>query len=188
LARARAKNEGAARKRYVDVLQRSLGCICREIWITRTTLEERDAFVLTTSMFPVALKRENGAGILLSAQQRFRYVPDPAHRGEVKCQTLQYIYTIAAEADPDRELLEWHWHPDVRLEPHLHLHATDLHLGELDKYHIPTGRVSFEEVARFLIKDLGVPGRGKWEKVLAESQTIFEMYRTWPAPPRIDGE
>jgi hypothetical protein len=50
----------------------------------------------------------------------------------------------------------------------------------LSKLHIPTGRVSFEEVVRFLVEELRVvPIRADWREIVADSEVRFREYRTW---------
>jgi hypothetical protein len=50
----------------------------------------------------------------------------------------------------------------------------------LKNLHIPTSRVSFEEIVRFLIEELRViPTRDDWEDVIGETETRFREFRTW---------
>jgi hypothetical protein len=61
----------------------------------------------------------------------------------------------------------WHWHPTRTPQkpyPHLHVRSEHRLLGlALKNLHMPTGRVSFEEVVRFLIDELRVvPTRTDW--------------------------
>jgi hypothetical protein len=50
----------------------------------------------------------------------------------------------------------------------------------MSRLHIPTGRVSFEQVVRFLVDDLEVvPQRHDWRDVIAESEERFRAFRTW---------
>ena len=47
---------------------------------------------------------------------------------------------------------------------------------DLNKVHVPTGRVPFEEVLRFLFTDLGVPPRRRdWATLLAISEEKFHL-------------
>jgi len=54
--------------------------------------------------------------------------------------------------------MSWHWHPLTtpgRSDPHTHVRSDNVGLPGLRELHIPSGRVAFEEVAYFLIADLG---------------------------------
>jgi len=134
-----------------------------------------------------ALCRGEGALLLFSANQRFELVKHQKFIGEWKAQTNGYIYRISLEmpdgAEP-HELLRWDWHPRTtpdRPQPHLHVGAEEPDLGVmLPRLHIPTGRVSFEEVVRLLIAELGAQqNRDDWEVVLKDSEDRFRAFRTW---------
>lgn len=63
---------------------------------------------------------------------------------------------VTADEDLGDELVSWHWHPNSRRDPHLHVYGQHEASGPLGKLHLPTGRVSFEAVVRCLILDWGV--------------------------------
>jgi hypothetical protein len=55
-----------------------------------------------------------------------------------------------------------------------------------EKLHIPSGRVAFEDVIRFLIEEVAViPKLDDWQAVLADALEAFVEHRTWSgsAPP-----
>jgi hypothetical protein len=119
----------------------------------------------------------------------FTIVDDTRYPGENKASTLAYIYSIQLDEQPvdqaDPEVIAWHWHPRTtpdRPTPHVHVRVDHDQLqGTLSKMHLPTGRVSFEEVIRFLIDDLDViPARpGDWEALVRDSEDRFRAFRTW---------
>lgn len=65
---------------------------------------------------------------------------------------------------------------------HLHIPVTLEGTGECpalncERLHLPTGWVMFEELIRFLIKELGVRSRtNQWDRILRESE---ELFREW---------
>lgn len=99
-----------------------------------------------------------------------------------KVQTDAYRYRLVVDAS---ESLLFHWHPEGRSSfdrPHLHVGNRELakHALLSGKAHVPTARVSLEEVVNFLIQDLGVPPATKdWESRLLSSAEIFRRYRSW---------
>jgi hypothetical protein len=99
-------------------------------------------------------------------------------RREWKVKTEGYTYRL--DDEDGRELLAYHWHPwTPPTFPHLHLKRATTR-PELQKAHIPTGRVSIEHVVRHLISDWSVPPRREdWESVLDENERLFTTYRTW---------
>jgi hypothetical protein len=184
LARQPAKSAKAAQQRYLDVLQSSLTCLSSSaVWYAAPPLSGRgQGRALAVSQDPIGVKRKKGAAAtVLFASQRFDI---QQLDGEWKVKTLEYIYRVATKNEPDGEYIAWHWHPLTtpdRSAPHLHVATKHAVLGAaLRKLHVPTGRVSFEEVARFLITDLGVTAaRNDWRQVLEDAESRFRTYRTW---------
>jgi hypothetical protein len=121
----------------------------------------------------------------LEASQRFELVPDHRFEGEWKSKTLAYIYAIrdSHASGDEAEVISWHWHPlttPQRPDPHVHVRADHPSLPGTRSLHIPSGRVAFEEVAYFLISDLGcTPARADWNDILQDTLTRFRTYRTW---------
>ena len=62
--------------------------------------------------------------------------------------------------DQRREIVRWHYHPDSHPDPHIHAVGID--------GHIPSGRVIFESVVRYMIQELTVEQkRADWDEILA---------------------
>ena len=84
----------------------------------------------------------------------------------------------SSSASHGRELAGWHWHPGGSSpwrQPHLHVAG-----GRFGECHLPTGRVSLEEVLRLLLAELDVrPLRDDWPAVLDEVEAAFREWRTW---------
>jgi hypothetical protein len=69
------------------------------------------------------------------------------------------------------EIVAYHWHPGRRSPidfPHLHLGAgSGIGREELQKAHVPTGRVDLEDVLLMAIREFGVrPRREDWARIL----------------------
>lgn len=86
-------------------------------------------------------------------------------------------YRYAINSDQARgELFSWHW--DTRgvswcSWPHLHARVW---LAD----HLPTGRVAFEQVVRWLILEAKIsPLRPDWENVLERNEQDWRDRRTW---------
>jgi hypothetical protein len=95
--------------------------------------------------------------------------------------TQQYIYNVADTPDTHGYMFAWHWHPPLgRPECHIHANAEMSNGMKLDKKHLPTARVSLEDVLRFLMSECDVvPARDDWARVLDDTQQRHEKYRTW---------
>jgi len=109
--------------------------------------------------------------LFFEATQLFRFRYDLSRR-EWRCCTLAYSYSLAEDAQLAKECIAWHWHPGTSREPHVHVRTEHPALGRLARLHLPTARVSFESVVRFLIGDLGVECRAGegWSERLAEAE------------------
>jgi hypothetical protein len=94
--------------------------------------------------------------------------------GEFRVHTDRYIYQVFPEPEMTERWLEWHWHPPDVPRPHLHVG------GEWGKFHLPTGRVTFEIVAEFLISELNVtPQREDWQSRLNSAHEQHLEFRSW---------
>lgn len=192
MAREPARTAYEAEQRYIRIISRPLTCITNAIWFASHPLrgadEERTLLVSrATDGSPIRLRRADGPPVHLTAYQRFQLVPDTRWSpDEWKASSRQYGYDIW-EPMPDGRLkpvIQWHWHPASGNtdEPHIHVRAGEEICGrETRKLHIPSERVAFESVVRFLIVDLGVvPLRADWEALIEGALAAFVRFRTWP--------
>lgn len=174
-----ARNESAALARYVEVLQSSLKVVTKAIWTADVDRGRLGPHTLRLSENPLRLARATGDPIYLGASHRFEFERSGRFPGEWRVHSLQYIYTLGYGNRLDDAFVAWHWHPDKRTECHMHVYAEHEDAGSLGHMHLPTRRVSFEEVLRFAIADLGVRASDNWERVLADSQSLFDEYGSW---------
>jgi hypothetical protein len=178
-----ARTRAQALHRYQEVLQGSLSTLHDAVWrVGQPPRGGGDAYVLLTSADPLPLRRGNDRPPLyLSASQEFTYYREEG--GEWRIRTLAYNYGIVLTEDLAGELFLWHWHPATRPGPHLHSVTEHPEEGPVRKLHLPTDRVSFEQVARFLIEELGVePNREDWNDRLTEAEERYRQHRSWPGP------
>lgn len=174
-----ARNESAALARYVEVLQQSLKVVTKAIWTADVDRGRLGPHTLRLSDNPLRLPRESGDPVYLGASHRFEFERSGKFPGEWRVHSLQYIYTLGYGNHLDDAFVAWHWHPDVRRECHIHAYVEHTDAGYLGEMHLPTRRVSFEEVLRFAIVDLGVRAAPNWERVLDESESLFDEYGSW---------
>jgi hypothetical protein len=125
-----------------------------------------------------------GRGIWLRATMNYKVVRTEVRHWRVH--TEAYLYAVGSEAG---ELLSWHWHPrgnSPAQEPHMHPgFAVLLPEGVISPgAHLPTARMSFEDVISTLITEVGVePMHDDWQSRLAHGRDIFELNRTWAVRP-----
>ncbi len=103
----------------------------------------------------------------------YRVGSDFKGRGLWEAAVAAYSYLLN---DRDhKEILAYHWHPDTRNSvdfPHMHLGAgTGMARRELFRAHLPTGRITLEDMVRLTIIEFGVqPYRDDWREVLAANE------------------
>lgn len=196
MARQPARTEHEARHRYIDFLGLPLKCITKAIWVATPPLAPpQGEWSLHISGKkggdPIRLRRDDDSLIYLTALQRFR--PRQDETGAWRMRTLEYNYTVW-EALPDRSLkpvLQWHFHPSTGTTsdtPHLHVRTSEFLCGlTTRRLHIPTERVAFEVVVRFLIEEMAVkPTRKDWSDVIDEALEAFVKHRSWTTKPTPD--
>lgn len=145
------------------------------------TTDKPHALVLGDGL-PQRLRGDTDLSLVIRQAYYVVKVEDP-DRGPWKVSTAEYNYNFR-DAD-NRVVIAYHWHPQERQKvrrPHLHLdQGAGVGRQDLHRTHIPTGRVSIEDVIRFAITELGVePLRDDWEQVLESAQSVHETWRTWP--------
>lgn len=180
-----------ARERYTEYLQRSLGCITKAVWAVGPAVRGRPDLEWVLSLpnggRPIRVPLEAGGHLLLSASQRFVLVDDRRYPGEYKTSTREYIYKVSegSQAASQQPVFEWHWHPSRGpAYPHVHAHppvAAEIWGEDMGRRHLPSGRVSLEEVIEFLLVDLhAVPVADDWRERLDEALRAFRSWQTWP--------
>lgn len=140
----------------------------------------REHLLLPDQGEPVKLAGPRSLGLL--SRFEYRVVRAEGKRGPWKVQTTGYSHTLEDEAG--QEIITYQWHPGGSSAinfPHLHIErGIGASLGEVHKYHIPTGRVSFEDVLKLAIREFKVePQRDDWPEILHATQAAFEAWRTW---------
>lgn len=185
-----AKTEKEARQAYEADMRKILSCVADvnaitkwsdrfNCWILSTTLRGIDFEAIGSSdeiTEFLTLRTDNGKKIYFEVDHQILVVKE---QDGFRVSTRKYVYAIWET--PEKDLFGWHYHPgnDGINFPHVHIHNDHL----LQGMHIPSGRVSLEDVIRFLIIELKVsPDKRRkedWEKVLAETGAKFEAIKTW---------
>ena len=166
-------------------LQRAIGCVANPSVVFWA--QSSDGY---TPGLQHVLSFNDGEPVFFRGKRRIglssffwhRVVRAEGERGEWKIRTTAYYHTL--EDENRQEIIAYHWHPEQPGPisfPHLHLGiGIGAELGEIYKAHIPTGRVSLEDVIWLAIRDFGVePQRDDWQEVLSETRERFEQWRTW---------
>lgn len=172
-------NPSAAYEAFHHPLQQDVSCVTPDVLMTstggRSTIDRIHSLSLADGR---ALITGDGLQLEVGLQYSIIKTGDTGKMA-YRCTTKSYAYSIL-DGD-DKRLYDWHWHPFGKsnfYEPHAHTYSTDPLLPP--RAHIPTGRVSLEQVIRFVIDQLGVePLRNDWDSVLSLNEGLFELHRSW---------
>lgn len=149
-------------------LQRSISCVTPSVVVVQSAkgyaVGSMHALVLG-SPEPARLP---GSGVALSIRVYAR-VAERVREAPWRADLASYFYTLRDLEG--QEVVAYHWHPESRSPmtfPHLHLGAgARVGREELQKVHLPTGRVELEDVLLMTIREFGVkPRRDDWREIL----------------------
>jgi len=174
-----ARNDAEAKRRLLGVLNRSLSAVCNEaIWLVSPG---GDGVFTALTAPPIVPLRVDEEKLWLRSTLQFSYVDDLRFGGrERKASTHFYAHTVGETDRLKPQLYSWEWASSEPTYPHLHLRRADPAFHGLGKLHIPTGRVFYEDVLRFLIAEHGVePAREDWQKALDDSFRRVSNYASW---------
>jgi len=161
---------------FMQPLQLSLSCITDAV-LNYRSYSNKDY----PSQEPLPLTINNGYSVpllvdddlFLSFRMFYRVDFDSTGCGSWEAAVAAYSYLLN---DRDhQEILSYHWHPDTPNSvgfPHMHLGAgTGMARRELFRAHLPTGRITLEDMVRLTIIEFGVqPYRDDWREVLAANE------------------
>jgi hypothetical protein len=187
-----ARSDSEARSRYLHFLNRSLQCVTSSaVWHAGKGADAEEWVAFTVPR--VVELRRVGSPLYFSATQTFHYADHPDYPGERKVSTDEYAYTLGQDPDFRSEMFSWHWQPSPRGHPDPHLHVGYRMDGEprSTKWHVPSGRVAFEQVLVFAINELGVETSGDRAEAMAtldDSLRRFRRYASWGVDSRPDDE
>jgi len=156
---------------FAQVFQNTAACICSVPfnYPAAKPLDATQALVLGGGdEVPI------GDGLYLTAGHY--YTVTEAERGEFAIRTGGYFYGVASDEEGG-ELVCWHWHQGMTSWCQWpHLHARTPRHGD----HIPTARVAFEQVVRWLIVEADLPAlRHDWAEVLDANEEDWRSRRSW---------
>jgi hypothetical protein len=186
-----------ANKAFSKTIQKALSTLTASQWQVLNHPEKGGLVRLYTLMPPLVLKNNAGKSLYKLTAYIVTEAMEMDDGSGKRVKTREYIYQIASNAD-GKALYEFHWHPEkidrATLEPakrkvadktpfpfpHAHVRAKDSRFVDLNKRHIPSGRIAFEDVIAFLISDCGVkPNRQDWQKTVLETRKHFDKTRNW---------
>jgi hypothetical protein len=172
------RTEREAEQAFLDPLIKALSCIARAKF---RTFQKNGSKLL----FLEGVELKGAWNLTLEVTHYYRLLSNasaPAAE-RYRVSTLSYYYTFFEELEAP-ELISYQWHPEGNsdfLGPHLHIGSGAGVPPWLAKCHLPSGRVSFEQIVLLAIEGFGVkPLRADYREVLQASHDRFTRYRTQP--------
>ncbi|HEY5244422.1 MAG TPA: hypothetical protein VIJ60_02055 [Acidimicrobiales bacterium] len=179
--RVPTRTDADAKRRFFNFLGRSLSAVCKNaVWIASPRTD--GTFAAITNPPIIRLRRDEG-NLYLRSTLEFTYADDDRFGAlERKVVTLGYAHTVGESDSLKPQLYSWEWAAAEPTYPHVHLRRSDPAFEGLGKLHIPTGRVFYEDVLRFLVDEHRVqPARDDWRDVLDDSHRRVAMFASWGA-------
>ncbi len=163
------RNPYQAVQNYRSSLQRIVSCVTSSVILVGSTQGYRPGSEHRLALGPEEAVRLPGANVSLSVQVFARVLEQGERALPWTVSPFGYYYALREPEGP--EIVTYHWHPGRRSSidfPHLHLGAgSGVGREELQKAHIPTGRVELEDVLMMAIREFGVrPRREDWARIL----------------------
>ncbi len=153
-----------------SALQRAISCVTPSVLTARSAGGYGpDSEHLLTLGSGEPVRMAGIAEVSLWLRHFARVAEHEGLQGPWRADTTGYYYSILD--GEGREVIAYHWHPGRRSPinfPHLHLGSgSGVSRNELQKAHIPTGRVELEDVLAMAIREFGVrPRRDDWAEIL----------------------
>lgn len=123
--------------------------------------------------------------VALGIELAFRVVPSPHQLRRWTVETTKYIYRLEEPTVPVREIVAYHWHPEVPgiSFPHIHMRAAKGHDAHL---HVATPHVTLREVfltvmREYQVMPMAAHRHDHWNLTLTADETLQASVR-WAMP------
>lgn len=157
---------------FADPIQKVVSCVDLKVRLQQREFDNGN-WLLTTG--------HEGLRLTDSLRLLFSFTVNTVEKsGESAMTTLRYDYEIFRLTQPKNPIFSWHWHPKSRRSkvgyPHLHVRSA----SEFPTRHLPTGRVSIEDVILFAFDELDVqPTHGNARRIVTEIRDRHKLFRSW---------
>jgi hypothetical protein len=195
LAESRARTRAAALQRFIAPIRQVLALVAPQAVVTAFQNGPNHAVLQFSEdsgeidAGAIKLRGDADVGLLLSQRLRFVEVDEPG--GPFRMRTEQYAYEIV-EHSTGREIVAFHFGQAGELpanpagallapDAHLHLGAASQVGPSMQGIHLPTGRISIEDVTLLALEigwDAGVRPSDGWEQTIVANRAKFREFQT----------
>ena len=167
------RDEKEAWRAFKEPIQRVIGCVDLNVRLIEKRFDG-GVRILTTNANGIRF----GDALTFSFSLRLAPVQE---NGVWRMSTQRYDFMITHRTEPTKMVFGWHWHPASKKSriayPHLHVPSALSHKSR----HIPTGRLSLEDVVLFGFDELGVvPTVENAVAIVNETRDLHIRHRSWP--------
>jgi hypothetical protein len=167
------RDEREAWRAFKDPIAKAVGCVDMTARLVERSFSN-GVSLLASSANGVPF----GPALILTFS--WQVEPAPFEGEQVRMTTKRYDYTLTLRTNPSEVVFGWHWHPASKQS---HITYPHLHVPSALKFktrHIPTGRVSLEDVILFGFDDLKVPpAHDDARRIVTEVRERHKQYRSW---------
>jgi hypothetical protein len=187
------RNEREALEAYAQPFKAALSCVTVPHLGTLVPVVGRQQSLVFRDgrarlLRDIRISDEESPYLYLIFNQYYRIIEDQSEEPSSRYRVTTEGWKHDILDDKRREILSYHWHPDGHRDtPHMHVGSVLLNterqrLGKgFSSLHLPTERISIEQIVRLLIEEFEViPKRGDWRRILENGQKQFEATRSWP--------
>jgi hypothetical protein len=168
------RNAPTAWRAFVEPIERAVGAVDLTIRL-KSKVVTQDLYILSSGDPGISLQRTSGHLLHLYFALNLRPVEEEG--GAWRMTTLRYDFALR---DRDSTVFSWQWHPRSRRSP---VGWPHLHLPEGTRFgtkHVPTGRISLEDLLIFALDELDVrPSYENARSVLEDVAMKHKEHRTW---------
>jgi hypothetical protein len=167
-----AREEKEAWRAFKEPIQRVIGCVDQTARLHEKAFPD-GVRLLATTVDGIPF----GDGLVF----RFSLQLEPILVDDVwRMSTRRYDFTIWTKTKVPTMVFGWHWHPASKQSkvayPHLHVPSALSHKSK----HIPTGRISLEDVVLFGFDELGVTSAiENAVEIVNEARDLHKRQRSW---------
>lgn len=153
-----ARSEGEAIRQYLTPLEAAIAAFAENVIFLYSppdpTTHIRSLTIVSGDA--VLLQDANGdLRLALGIELGFRVVPSPLQPRRWTVETTKYIYRLEEPTLPVREIVAYHWHPEVPgiSFPHIHMRTAKGHAAHL---HVATPHATLREVFLTVMREYQV--------------------------------
>ena len=166
------RDEKEAWRAFKEPIQRVIGCVDQTVRLHEKQFKDGIRLLATTvDGIPF------GDGLVFRFSLQLEPLSDD---GVWRMSTRRYDFTIWTKTRVPTMVFGWHWHPASKqskvVYPHLHVPSALSHKSK----HIPTGRLSLEDIVMFGFDELGViPTVENALAIVNETRDLHKQHRSW---------